>query len=128
MVTWCPECRLIGVRWNENQPVDEICRYCKKGEVRMKRFPSLNQVIMEPVLPVLVETRDADVNCPDCKQTARKTEDYPGRPWPKIFKNGEYMRGLQGRAICDNPECHRANFEWSYKKTTGGETRTAKCG
>ena len=43
MVTWCPECRLIGVRWNENQPVDEICRYCKKGEVRMKRFPSLNQ-------------------------------------------------------------------------------------
>ena len=42
-VTWCRECHKIGIRWNENQPVDKVCRYCKKGEVRMQLFPSLKQ-------------------------------------------------------------------------------------
>ena len=35
-------------------------------------------------------------------------------------------------AFCDNPEClkclNKDPIHWSYKKTTGGETRTAKCG
>ena len=42
-VTWCPECHKIGIRWNEDQPVDKVCRYCKKGKVRMNKFTSLNK-------------------------------------------------------------------------------------
>ena len=37
---------------------------------------------MEPQ-HVRVETLDAEVLCPYCKQTARKEGPPPGRPWPE---------------------------------------------
>ena len=42
-VTWCRECHKIGIRWDQKQLVDGTCRYCKTGEVWMKRFTSLGQ-------------------------------------------------------------------------------------
>ena len=69
---------------------------------------------MEPQ-NVQVETRDADVPCPDCKQTARKNT-YPDRPWSETIKNAEDTTGLIGMAFCDNPECpYRDPIHWSHK-------------
>ena len=69
---------------------------------------------MEPQ-DVQVETRDAAVPCPYCKQTARKNT-YPDRPWPETIKNAEDTTDLLGQVICDNPECHYRDFIlWSYK-------------
>ena len=39
-VTWCDTCNRIGMRLNEAVGFDETCRYCKKGDVRLKRFPT----------------------------------------------------------------------------------------
>ena len=78
---------------------------------------------------VRVETQDADVPCPACKQTARK-EALPGKPWPEPWDETiKDATDLTAMAFCENPEClNRDPIHWSYKKTTGGETRTAKCG
>ena len=39
-VTWCDTCNRIGMRLNEAVALDETCRYCKRGDVRLKRFPT----------------------------------------------------------------------------------------
>ena len=44
IVTWCPEpdCGRSGMR-RPDEPLDETCRYCDSGEVRMRRFPTRTQ-------------------------------------------------------------------------------------
>ena len=37
-VTWCPSCGRAGMR-KPGEPLDETCRFCTTGEVKVKRFP-----------------------------------------------------------------------------------------
>lgn len=39
VVTWCEACRRIGMR-RQAEPLDEVCRYCRAGDVRRKTLPS----------------------------------------------------------------------------------------
>ena len=60
---------------------------------------------MEPQ-HVRVETLDAEVPCPYCKQTARKEGPPPGRPWPEPWDETiKDATDLIAMAFCDNPEC-----------------------
>ena len=40
-MTWCEECGRAGLRWKETDPLDEVCRYCGEGEVKVRRYPTL---------------------------------------------------------------------------------------
>ena len=44
LVTWCPEpnCGRSGMR-KPDELLDETCRYCDAGDVRVKRFPTRTQ-------------------------------------------------------------------------------------
>ena len=101
----------------------------KKARITVRTH---RRIIMEPQ-HVRVETLDAEVLCPYCKQTARKEGPPPGRSWPEPWDETiKDATDLIAMAFCDNPEClkclNKNPIHWSYKKTTGGETRTAKCG
>ena len=42
-MTWCEDCGRAGLRWKETDPLDEVCRYCGEGEVKVRRYPTLRE-------------------------------------------------------------------------------------
>lgn len=42
-MTWCEDCGRAGLRWKETDPLDEVCRYCVEGEVKVRRYPTLTE-------------------------------------------------------------------------------------
>ena len=42
-MTWCEDCGRAGLRWKETDPLDEVCRYCGEGEVKVRCYPTLRE-------------------------------------------------------------------------------------
>ena len=42
-MTWCEDCGRAGLRWKATDPLDEVCRYCGEGEVKVRRYPTLTE-------------------------------------------------------------------------------------
>ena len=50
---------------------------------------------------IMVDTKDSDVNCPDCGERMRK-KNSPLHPWPRQHQGVEVVTQYLGVAHCDS--------------------------
>ena len=80
----------------------------------------MKEIAVESPLHRDVRERDTTVECPECRQPARKDE-YPIARFPLSPQARVNLGPFFGRASCENPDCHVHKndqfISWSYGVT-----------